>query len=89
MEQSRAKEEAKWSRPGMDGVVQLTTMEADHITSLSPPPPLSPHTPAMQSRTTRWCHLLHSTSCRKYQLWTPPLLIDLTNDDEENSVAGN
>jgi hypothetical protein len=37
MEQSRVEEEAKWSCPSLDEVIQLTTMVADHIASLPPP----------------------------------------------------
>jgi hypothetical protein len=44
MELSRAEEEAKWSWPGLDEIVQLTAMVADHVAYL-PPPPLPPHAP--------------------------------------------
>jgi hypothetical protein len=41
MELSKAEEEAK-SGPDLEQVVGLTTMVADHTTSLPPPPPLLP-----------------------------------------------
>ncbi|KAK1602713.1 hypothetical protein QYE76_027025 [Lolium multiflorum] len=45
MEQSRTEEEAKWSWTGLDEVLQLPAMVADHIASLPPPLLLPPHAP--------------------------------------------
>jgi hypothetical protein len=45
MELSNAEEEAKWSWPGLEDVVQLSAMVAEHIANLPPPPPLLLHAP--------------------------------------------
>jgi hypothetical protein len=42
---SLADEEAKWSWPGLEDIVQLSAMVAEHVASLPPTPPLSPHAP--------------------------------------------
>jgi hypothetical protein len=43
--QSKADEEAKWSWPGLDEVVELTSFVVERMASLPPPPPLPPHAP--------------------------------------------
>jgi hypothetical protein len=46
MELSRAEEEAKWSWPGLEDIVRISAMVAEHVANLPSPPPLPPHVPA-------------------------------------------
>jgi hypothetical protein len=62
---SLAGEEAKWSWLGLEDIVQLSVMVAEHAASL-PPPPLPPNAPPQARGTARRFHRLrhrrHRTS---------------------------
>jgi hypothetical protein len=47
LEESNVEDDAKWSCDGLDEVIGLTTMVAEHNTSLPPPPSLPPHAPPL------------------------------------------
>jgi hypothetical protein len=74
---STADEDSKWSWQGLEDVVHLSAMVAEHIASLPLPPPLPPHAPPHAAwdgsdGSTRF-HLLRSTrrssrsTCRRPQ----------------------
>jgi hypothetical protein len=80
LEELNAEEEAKWSCDGLDEVTRLTTMLAEHNTSLPPPPSLPPHAPPLAA----WVGQLvppppplpqHNVTPAQ-PVWLPPPLLD-------------